>query len=44
MNIELKTVRIVAGWSGAVPVTPAWPSQAICWPAMAHSLPGFVIS
>ena len=23
MNIELKTVRIVAGWSGALPLTPA---------------------
>ncbi len=44
MNIELNSVRIVGGWSGAVPSTPGWPSHTICWPAIAHSLPGCVTS
>ena len=45
MNIELNSVRTVGGCSGAGPAgAPGWPSHAICWPAIPHSLPGWVTS
>ena len=45
MNIALKIVSSVAGWPGAEPVTPRWPSQAIS-PAAVRSQwsPRWVIS
>ena len=45
MNIDVRIVSQVGGWSGASPLTPAWPSQASSPSAVtAHWSPGWVIS
>ena len=44
MNIEVNSVTHQGAWSGAVPLTPGWPSHTTCPAASAHYLPGWVIS
>ena len=45
MNIEVNSVSHQTAWSGALPLTPVWPSQAISpLDVCPQSFPGCVIS